>query len=68
MCRNIVKLRQPERLPTDDELRNAALQYVRKITGYRTPSKANRPAFERAVDEIVEVTRDLFERLNAGQS
>jgi hypothetical protein len=68
MCRNIVKLRQSERLPTEEELRNAALQYVRKITGYRTPSKANRPAFERAVDEIVEVTRGLFERLNTGQS
>ena len=52
MCRNIKKLRYPDRPATDEELREAALQYVRKISGYRIPSKANQTAFESAVDEI----------------
>lgn len=52
MCRNIKKLRYPDRPATDEELREAALQYVRKISGYRIPSKANQAAFESAVDEI----------------
>ena len=63
MCRNIKRLRQQDRLPTEDKLRGAALQFVRKISGYREPSWANRQAFEAAVEEITIVTRTMFERL-----
>lgn len=63
MCRNIKKLRRPEGQPTDEELRDAALQFVRKISGYRQPSKANQDAFEGAVTEVAEASRRLFNRL-----
>jgi hypothetical protein len=63
MCRNIRKLRQPDRAPTDQELRDAALQFVRKVSGYRVPSRANQPAFDQAVAEIAAVTRTLFVNL-----
>ncbi len=63
MCRNIRKLRQPERPPTDQELEDAALQFVRKVSGYRKPSKANERAFNDAVHEVATVTRRLFESL-----
>jgi hypothetical protein len=63
MCRNIKKLRFPDRPPTDEELEGAALQYVRKVTGYRKPSKANEEAFDVAVDEISAATRRLFDDL-----
>jgi hypothetical protein len=52
MCRSIVRLRRPDGLPTDEEVGAAALQFVRKISGFRTPSPANAPAFEQAVEEI----------------
>jgi hypothetical protein len=64
MCRNIRKLRSPERDPADAELRDAALQFVRKISGYREPSSANREAFENAVDAVSEASRVLFDSLN----
>ncbi|MCY3709366.1 MAG: DUF2277 domain-containing protein [Caldilineaceae bacterium] len=63
MCRNIRKLRQPERLPTEQELEDAALQFVRKVSGYRKPSKANEVAFNDAVSEIAMATRRLFDNL-----
>jgi hypothetical protein len=63
MCRNIRKLRQPERKPSDDELKAAALQYVRKVTGYRKPSRANQVAFDRAVADIALATRVFFDDL-----
>ncbi len=63
MCRNIRKLRNPERPPTDEELYDAALQFVRKVSGYRAPSRANQAAFERAVAEIATSTRTLFKNL-----
>ena len=62
MCRNIRRLRQADRLPTDDELRDAALQFVRKSSGYRVPSAANREAFEAAVDEVSTAGRRMFVR------
>ena len=68
MCRNIKKLRRPGETPTDEELRNAALQFVRKISGYNAPSQANREAFDRAVQEIAEAGRDLFHRLEMRDS
>jgi hypothetical protein len=64
MCRNIKQLRNPERPPTDEELHDAALQFVRKSSGYRKPSKANEVAFETAVAEIATISRQLFESLN----
>ena len=63
MCRNIKKLRQPDRAPTDHELRDAALQYVRKISGFREPSHANRAAFDAAVDDVTAAGRRLFDTL-----
>jgi hypothetical protein len=63
MCRNIRKLRQPDRAPTDEELRDAALQFVRKVSGYRVPSRVNQAAFEQAVADITAATRTLFNNL-----
>jgi len=64
MCRNIKQLRYPDRPPTDTELAEAALQFVRKISGYRKPSKANQAAFETAVSDIAAISRTLFDNLN----
>ncbi len=64
MCRNIKQLRRPEGPPTDDELQAAALQFVRKVSGYRKPSKANEAAFNRAVEEVAAATRHLFDGLH----
>jgi len=61
MCRSIVRLRDHDQLAADDEIRAAALQFVRKISGYRVPSKRNEEAFERAVDEIAHSSRHLLE-------
>ena len=63
MCRSIKQLRRPEQPPTDEEIKAAALQYVRKVSGYRAPSKANQQAFDRAVNEVAAATRRLMERL-----
>ena len=63
MCRNIKQLRHPDRSPTDEELNLAALQFVRKVTGYRVPSRANQEAFDKAVAEIAVSTRILFDSL-----
>jgi hypothetical protein len=52
MCRSIKVLRQPGQAATDEELKSAALQFVRKISGFHKPSRANQEAFERAVQEI----------------
>ena len=63
MCRNIHTLFNFEPPATDEEVRNAALQYVRKISGFTKPSRANEEAFARAVDEVAEVSRRLLESL-----
>ena len=63
MCRNIKKLRRPNESPTDAELNDAALQFVRKVSGYHSPSKANQEAFDNAVAEVAAATRTLFENL-----
>ena len=63
MCRNIKQLRRPERQPTDEELTDAALQFVRKVTGYRKPSRVNEEVFNQAVGEVAAVTRALFDQL-----
>lgn len=63
MCRNIKKLRQPDRQPTQEELEAAALQFVRKISGFLKPSKANQVIFDKAVLDIAKVSRTLFNNL-----
>jgi hypothetical protein len=66
MCRNIKRLRHPEHPPSDAELRDAALQFVRKISGFNAPSQANREVFDMAVDEIAASARRLFRGLRVG--
>ena len=63
MCRNIHTLFNFEPPATDDEVRGAALQYVRKISGFTKPSQANEAAFERAVDDVAAATQRLIEAL-----
>src|SRR3954468_15216713 len=63
MCRNIHTLFNYEPSATDEEVRDAALQYVRKISGFTKPSQANEEAFARAVDDVTEVTRRLVDSL-----
>ena len=63
MCRNIHTLYNFEPPATDVEVRDAALQYVRKISGFTKPSKANEVAFERAVEEIAAASRQLLGEL-----
>lgn len=65
MCRNIKTLHNFEPPATNDEIRAAALQYVRKVSGYRTPSAANEPAFEAAVAEVAAASRRLLEAVAA---
>jgi hypothetical protein len=64
MCRSIKTLREPfVAEPTDEDVRAAALQYVRKISGFRAPSRANAEAFDDAVEAVAAATRDLLDRL-----
>jgi hypothetical protein len=63
MCRNIHTLFNFEPTATDEEVRDAALQYVRKISGFTKPSQANEEAFARAVNEVAEATRRLVDHL-----
>jgi hypothetical protein len=65
MCRSIVQLRRPERDVTEAEIAAAARQFVRKVSGYRVPSRANNPAFEAAVAEVADATRRLLVALDA---
>jgi hypothetical protein len=63
MCRNIRTLYNFEPPATEDEVRGAAVQYVRKISGFTKPSQANAAAFERAVEEVTEVSARLLDEL-----
>jgi hypothetical protein len=63
MCRNIRTLYNYEPAATEDEVRAAALQYVRKVSGFTKPSRANAEAFEQAVDEVAHVSARLLDRL-----
>ena len=63
MCRNIRTLYNFEPPATEDEVRAAALQYVRKISGFNKPSRANAEAFEHAIDAVAEASRDLLDAL-----
>ena len=63
MCRNIRQLHNFDPPATDEEVRDASLQYVRKISGSSKPSQANTEAFERAVDEVTAATSKLLDSL-----
>ena len=63
MCRNIRTLHNFDPPATSEEVQSAALQYVRKISGYTKPSAANAEAFERAVDAVAEISRRLLDEL-----
>ncbi len=65
MCRSIKILRKDDGQPTEQEISEAALQYVRKVSGYRKPSKANQDAFDAAVHEITLSTQKLLSSLSA---
>jgi hypothetical protein len=61
MCRSIKTLRRPAEPATQEEIHAAALQFVRKVSGYRQPSRANAEAFDSAVDEIARASRKLLD-------
>ena len=63
MCRSIKQLRNSEIAATEEEIRAAALQFVRKVSGYRKPSKVNEAAFDQAVEEVAEATHRLLDHL-----
>ncbi len=67
MCRNIKTLFNFDPPATDEEVRDAALQYVRKLSGTRKPSRRNEAAFDRAVDRIAVATRELMDTLETAQ-
>jgi hypothetical protein len=63
MCRSIKVLRRPEIAATPDEISAAALQFVRKVSGFRAPSKSNQAAFDAAVSDIARTTADLLAQI-----
>lgn len=64
MCRSIKKLRRSEEPATDEEIREAALQFVRKISGFHRPSRANAEAFDAALTDIADASRRLLEEIS----
>ncbi|MYE32984.1 MAG: DUF2277 domain-containing protein [Chloroflexi bacterium] len=66
MCRSIKVLRQGATPATDEEIEAAALQFIRKVSGFRSPSRANTDVFDAAVDEVAESTRRLLSSLRIG--
>jgi len=65
MCRSIKVLRRPDEPATTGEIEAAARQFVRKVSGYRTPSQRNSAAFDAAIEEVAAVSRKLLEELGA---
>ena len=63
MCRNIQQLFNFDPPATEDEIRGAALQFVRKLSGFQKPSRANESAFQRAVDDVAAATRRMLDDL-----
>ena len=63
MCRSIKRLRDGTEIATDDQIREAALQYVRKVSGFREPSAKHREAFDDAVDEVAAASAELLDRV-----
>jgi hypothetical protein len=68
MCRSIKQLRNAEIPATEEEIRAAALQFVRKVSGYRKPSRTNQAAFDAAVEEVATATEKLLSELSIPQS
>ena len=68
MCRSIKTLRDYENPPADEDVEAAALQFVRKISGFRKPSRTNEEVFNRAVAEITEASRTLLDELSPTHS
>jgi hypothetical protein len=66
MCRSIKVLRKAGEPATKDEVNQAALQFVRKISGFQKPSKANQEAFEAAVRQVAEASKKLLDQVNGG--
>ena len=67
MCRSIKTLRRVDEPATDEEIAAAALQFVRKVSGYRVPSQRNREAFDQAVGEVAAASRRLLDTLATGR-
>ena len=67
MCRSIKQLRQADSDPTDQEIHEAALQFVRKVSGYHKPSRLNEAAFNEAVIAIAASTRELLNQLSVNK-
>ena len=63
MCRSILRLRDHDEIASDEEIRAAALQFVRKVSGYRVPSQKNTQAFEAAVAEIANASQRLLDSI-----
>lgn len=63
MCRNIKTLHNFKPPATDEEIRASSLQFVRKLSGFTRPSKANEPAFSRAVEQVAQAARELIDSL-----
>jgi hypothetical protein len=63
MCRSIQQLRLPVGRPSDEIIQAAALQYVRKVSGFRKPSRRNQAVFDQAVSQVAQATRALLEGL-----
>ena len=66
MCRSIKKLRSAEIPASDEDIREAALQFVRKISGYRKPSRANEAVFDRAVEDVAAASKRMLGSLRVG--
>ena len=68
MCRSIKPLRNMDHPVTEQEIQEAALQYIRKVSGYRKPSKANQEAFDAAIAEVADATRKMLESLHSAKA
>ena len=68
MCRSIKTLRLPEGHASDEEIAAAALQYIRKVSGYRAPSQRNSRAFDAAVREVGRASRHLLEEIDKART
>jgi hypothetical protein len=68
MCRSIKVLRRPDNPASEQEIQEAALQFVRKISGYRTPSQKNAESFDAAVEEVSRSSKQLLDSLRLNQS
>ena len=66
MCRSIKTLRKHDVIATDDEIRAAARQFVRKVTGFREPSARHQDAFEAAIDEVSVASKRVLEQIRTG--